>query len=1134
MENKVFHDRFLLKNEKIKHFFRIMKITTLLLFVGILSIYAEDSYSQKARVTINEKNIRLDKVLTEIEKQTDYLFIYNDKVETDQRVSVKANTKPVYQVLNDLFKETNVSYSMEGSHIILSNRNEQEASSVNTPLQEGKTITGKVLDANGEPLVGVSVAVKGTTTGTITDIDGSFSIRVPNPNSALVFSFIGFLSQEVDLKGQATVNVTLSEDIKILDEIVVVGYGVQRKSDVVGSISVATADQLLQAPSYNALQGLKGKASGVTIFNTTGNPMGSDDNNGGQQRVIIRGVNSINTSTNPLYVVDGVQMSDIQFLNPNDIERMEVLKDASATAIYGARGANGVILVTTKRGATGAKGSKVSYAGWMSVSTLSKEVELLNSDEFMQVQRIGMSNISYYKPDRPNLTPDTSSKLLFDANGNPLYDTNWQKEATRDAFSHNHQLSIQTQGDRSSTGVFLNFTDQQGLLLNNYSKRLNAKFTYDTKVQDWLSIDANILVNHVWGNTINDSSGGQTARRTIWEMPPIYPVKWPDGSWSSTTQGGTNFGLEGMSNPVHELETSKRRRYKTKVFGNFAAVFHILPGLDLRTQIGVDANFRTSKNYFPNDLENISKPLGEASINHFNSLYWQEETYLTYSRAFNENHRLNATLGLSWSQNEDERDGTGNVKGFSDNFFGFDNLEAGTTPSAPTSSWSRWSMNSYFARASYTFKDRYMATATLRVDGSSRFGKNNKYAWFPSMGLGWMLSEESFMKDQTWLSNLKLHTSYGATGNTEIDPYLTKPALVSGTALLNGGRVPSIYPGGMPNPDLKWERTDQFDIGIDFGLLNNRINVEASYYYKKTNNLLLARPLPYTTGYTSVMDNIGRVDNQGIDFMLNTVNINTKDFRWETTFNMNYNKNEIKKLGANNEDILTDPNFLDGQVILRVGESLGSFWGYERLGTWSTDEAAEAAKVNAKPGEAKRSKDKKILGKGLPDLTGSFINRFYYKNFDLTVDLQFVSGVDVRQDFFHSAEDRTGIANTLKSSLYDAWRPDRQNTMVQQIRQANYADQNSVSDSHWVADGSYIRGNLIQLGYTFGPSVLKKLKVSSLRVNASVNNAFLICSSDFKGYDPEASSNTNRFGQNVFFYQYPTARTFSFGLNVSF
>ncbi|WP_165020671.1 SusC/RagA family TonB-linked outer membrane protein [Dysgonomonas sp. ZJ279] len=1002
--------------------------------------------------------------------------------------------------------------------------------------QQTKTVVGTVSDEIGEPLYGVSVRVKGTTVGTITDLDGKFTLQVPTGNSVLQFSYISYLSQEVNVANQTNVTIVLKEDSQMLDDIVVVGYGVQRKSDVVGSIGVATGEQLLQLPANNALEGLKGRVAGVAIFNTTGNPLGDKG-----PRVLIRGVNSINTETNPLYVVDGVQMADIQFLNPNDIERMEVLKDASATAIYGARGANGVILVTTKRGTTGKKGTVVSYAGWLTVSTLFKEIDVMNSAEFMEVQRIGRANIPYFDSSKTAQVPDTSNKDLFDSNGNPLYDTNWQREATRDAFSHSHQVNIQSQGDKSSVGAFFNFTDQQGQLINNYAKRLNAKLTYDTDVNKWLSFNTNLMINHVWGNSVEDFGGGQDARRTMLEMPPIFPVKYPDGTYSNSS--GTNLGLESMPSPVHELTEVKRNRYKTKIFGNLAATFHILPGLDLRTQIGVDANFRQFKLYQGTDLINMSAgSSGRAFINREDHLFWQEETYLTYIKTINKVHRINGTLGMAWSQNTTDSNNSGDVRYFPDDFFGYNNLEAGSQPSSPTSGWSRWSMHSYFARGSYAFKDRYLATATVRVDGSSRFGGNNKYATFPSLGLGWIITEEDFMKEASWISNLKLRASYGSTGNTEIDTYRSQAPLISSTLLLGGVRSPYNYLERFPNPDLKWERTNQFDVGVDFGLFNNRINVEASYYYKQTKDLLLERPIPYTTGYGVVWDNIGQVDNQGVDLMINTTNIESKDFRWETTFNMNYNKNEIKKLGVNNEDIFMDPNFLSGNIILRVGESLGTFWGYERLGTYSSDEgAAEAARAAAKgespsfvAGEAKRSADKKILGKGMPEITGSLINHFYYKNFDFTVDLQFVSGADVRQNFFHSLEDRTGLTNTLSTTLYDAWTETNQNTMIQRIRHAAVSGQSSQSDSHWVANGAYIRGNLLQLGYTVSPGALKKTGLSSLRINASVKNAFVICSSDFKGYDPESTSYDNKFGQNTFFFQYPTSRVYSLGVNLSF
>jgi len=1010
-----------------------------------------------------------------------------------------------------------------------------DSAETTTAQQQTVRVSGKVTDSSGEALLGANVIERGTLNGAVTDSNGAFVINVA-PNSTIEVKYIGYQTYSFSVvPGKNFYDVTLTEDSKTLDEVVVVGYGVQRKSDVTGSISVATGNDVLARPSFNALEGLRGKAAGVNVFVNTGNPLGVDETG---PRVIIRGINSINTSTDPLYVVDGVQMNEIQYINPNNIERVEVLKDASATAIYGARGANGVILITTKRGAD-SEGITVSYDGWIKMGTMAKEVGLLNAAEFMQVEETGFANIGKYDPNSQyiGLKPNRSDPMLFDNNGNPLYDTDWQKETTRTSISQNHQLSIRQKTKISSVGAFFNYSDEEGIMLNNYAKRLNAKMVYDANAQKWLSISMNLEVNHMWGNGIDDSGGGQTARRTIWEMPPILPVKFPDGTWSNSQFTGNqlNYGLEAMANPVHELTTRKRNRYRTKIFGNLALIFHLAEGLDLRTQGGIDANVRSNKDYSPNDLINISSPNGNASMYKGERIFWQENTYLSYNRLFNEIHRINATLGMEWSQYTETSVNTGNVSGFSTNFFGYDNLGAGTTPSAPTSGWSRWAMNSYFGRVSYGLKDRYLLTATLRVDGSSRFGANNKYGAFPSAGLGWIITNEPFMKGKvTWMDNLKIHTSYGRTGNSEIDPYTTLATISSGTVLLNGTRAPANQLSRMPNPDLKWEKTDQFDAGINLNIFKNRLNVDFDYYYKKTSDLLLSRPLPFNTGFSSVMDNMGRVDNQGIDLLFSTLNVKSKTFSWESTINLNYNKNVIKKLGENNEDILTDPSFVGGNVILRVGEPLGSFYGYKRLGTWGVDEAAEAAKVGAVPGEAKRSADREIIGNGLPKFTGSFINKFYYKNLDLVVDLQFVAGVDCWQLFTHSTEDRTGIANSLATVLYDAWTPTNQNTMVQQIRQQNYSGQNSNADSHWVANGSYLRGNLIQLGYTVDKKLLRKWNMKQLRLNLSVNNAFLIHAKDFKGYDPEGSSSTSRFGQNIFFFEYPRSRDFTLGLNVSF
>ena len=453
----------------------------------------------------------------------------------------------------------------------------------------------------------------------MTDMDGNFTITNVPEGAVLQVSFIGYLTKELPVGNQTTFNVMLTEDSQALEEVVVVGYGVQRKSDVTGSISVTKADEMLKQQSFSALDGLKGKAAGVNIFSNSGQP-------GGSSRVIIRGMSTINSSTDPLYVVDGVVMEDFKFVNPNDIERIEVLKDASSAAIYGARGANGVIMIKKKRGSK-EEGVQVSYSGSVSVGTMSKYMDLLDANEWMDAYKIASDNWMKYAGE--NKPMNLSNRDLFNADGTPIYNTDWQREATRTAFSHNHQLNIQQGGKKSSMGAFLNYTDQQGIMLNSYMKRINAKMAYDADPMSWLSTSVNLLVNHTWGNEAEETGGHQMPRRSMIEMVPWLPVQFPDGSWSNSTTGTDGWGLEGMANPVHVLKTQKRMRYRTQMFGNAALTFHILPGLDLKTQIGLDAHNNKESDYSPKDLINLSYPNGSARIKNINTLYWQEETYLT-------------------------------------------------------------------------------------------------------------------------------------------------------------------------------------------------------------------------------------------------------------------------------------------------------------------------------------------------------------------------------------------------------------------------------------------------------------------------------------------------------------------------
>lgn len=1002
-------------------------------------------------------------------------------------------------------------------------------------------VSGKVLDGTGNPVPGVTISVKGSPGGTQTGQDGSFSINA-KVGDVLVVSSVGYKTSETKVTSTTGLTIRLESTADELDEVVVVGYGTMRKSDVTGSIAMVKGADMIKDQNFSPLDNLRGKASGVNIFSNSSQP-GAYGN-----RVIIRGVGTINSSSSPLYVVDGVVMEDFQLLNPNDIESIEVLKDASSAAIYGARGANGVIMVTTKRGSKDGR-KTISYQGSVGISSAQRHMDLLNAQEWVDAFMIGLENENKYAADyllknNKDWKPWSLDKKdwfndpnYFDASGNPLYDTDWQKEATRTAISHNHQLNIQQGDEKSSIGAFLNYTDQQGIMNNTWNKRVNGKLAYDSKPTSWLSTSVNLTVNHTWGRYTPEDGGGQDARRTMIEMLPWYPVRNQNGDYtmSSSSTVSDKLGFEGMSNPVAILDLQKRMRYNTQIFGNAGLTFHLADGLDLKTQLGIDNHQKTYRGYSSVLLNNISAPNGWAEINHTNTLYWQEETYLTYNKQFDK-HRINAMAGLSWQARTYDFDNS-RTEGFQDDFYEYYNMGIGTIPSAPGSNWNKWAMNSYFVRAAYSYDNRYSATVTGRYDGSSKFGKNNKYAFFPSAGLAWNVSNEDFLKGNETVSNLKLHTSFGLTGNSEIDPYKSLANVTAGTILLNNVRAPYSYVGSISNPDLKWERTAQFDFGVELGLFQNRLNFDVSYYHKKTTDLLLDAPLPTSTGFSTVMKNIGAVKNQGLDMMITGTLVNSENFNWKSSLNLNYNKNEVVQLGENNADILMN-NWVGGaNSIIRVGENLNSFYGYRRLGVFTQADVDAGNAKSEDIGRAKRTTEKEIIGKGLPDWTGSFINNLSYKNFDFTLDLQFVKGVEVMQQFYHSTYDRFGITNGLKEILTDAYNGTNPNTMQQAIYLTNggHRGQETNVDDSWIADGSYLRVNLIQLGYTFNPEILKRAGMSRLRIYANANNPFLFTAKEFKGYDPESTSQgTSQFGQNMTFFAYPRAKTFSLGVNVTF
>ena len=1114
----------------VKKMLLYMKLTLVISLVAVLQTWAAVSYSQTTTLSINLKNATVQTVLQQVEDQSEFYFLYSRSViNIDRTVDVQLKDVKIGEILSTVFKGTDVSYKIDGRQIVLTKN--AENSEFNS--QQQKSVSGKVVDSSGSSLPGVSVVVKGTTMGVITDFDGIYTLAKVPENAVLQFSFVGMKTQEIAVGNKTIIDMTLAEETVGIEEVVAIGYGTVKKSDLTGAVSSIKTDKLLNKPAINVGQALSGKAAGVEIFENGGSP-------DGKIRIRIRGDNSINSSNDPLYVVDGViGVANVNLLNPNQIESLEVLKDASATAIYGARGANGVIMITTKRGIKTDK-PVISYDGYVSVGTMARKLPLMNAVEWWKNYNTTMDNGAKYDPKgfaqgKYAKVTTTSLPNLFDASGNPLYNTDWQDEAYRTAISQNHQIAVRGGNAKTLYSFQLGYMHKDALLKNTYLDGYNGRLNMDSQLRDWVKFGVNMAFNYNKGNDLYSNYG---IKRLIQEAIPIIPVKYPNGAWGSNR----DFPGAVQDTPARYLEQMVNETATSQVTSDFYLDFKIATDLSFKSTFAIDVTSQKNNYYSGLGLVQFSKTQGGiATIQANNQIYWQNENYLSWRKQINSNNKLNLMIGLSWQERSAELLGAQSQK-FSDDFYQWHNLGAGTVTMPSSSSDYKWSINSYFARFNYSLYEKYMFTATTRYDGSSKFGKNNKYAIFPSFAFAWRASDEKFLKNIAFLNNLKVRTSLGETGNQEIGDYAFLQNLGSMNTIFNNTYYSALYRNTFGNPDLKWEKTLQWDAGIDIGVLKHRIDFSLDYYLKNTSDLLLNSPIPNTSGLSTVMRNIGSVRNQGFELSLNTRNIITKNFNWMSTVLFSTNKNKVTKLGVNNEDIFPGPDHAQGpMVILRVGQPVGSLWGLTRLGTWGQNEATEAAKYSRLPGDLKykdlnndgkiNNNDNSIIGCSSPEWTMSFSNNFTYKNFDLSFDLRFVFGNKVVFASTHNAEDRSGVANGFRNNL-NAWTQTNQNTMVAERRPMKiYYD--SYPDTYWMKDGSFIRGQNVLFGYNFSESFLKMVKIESLRVYISAQNLF--CITSYPGYDPEVTTREgSAFGQGIDDFSEPKSRTFTFGLNVKF
>jgi len=1003
--------------------------------------------------------------------------------------------------------------------------------------QGGRTINGLITSqADDELIPGVSVLVKGTTRGTVTNIDGKFSLEVSN-GETLVASFIGYERKELIVEaGMNNIEIALVSSFSDLSEVVVVGYGTQKKSDLTGSVGSVSSEALQERPSASLNQALSGRIQGVNVSVNSGRP-------GGRANIRIRGNTSVSIANDPLYVIDGVIMhaaglangsTPIDYINPNDIASVEVLKDASATAIYGARGANGVILVTTKRGSS--SGGVITFDADVSVGVLPKKIPLLNSEEFLMVEDIAYQNAQKYDPSgwANGIYRDPQLKrtdpLLFDANGNPLHDTDWQDESFRQAVTQNYQLGLTGGNEKDSYGIYVNHRNEEGLMRESYLKRYAGRFVFDSQIKDWLKVGGSLSYTDQKESQVDPlGAGGIIAMRQVLEALPIIPVKYADGSWA----GNEDYpGMEGGNNPLHVVTDRVYIVNTQTMLGNLYANFSLAEGLEFRSVLASNVINQRVDYYGGRMLNYIARnQRGDAYVNNDRLNSWQFENYLTYNKDLDENQSINALLGISW-QHVDRFNSQARSRDFQDDYFKFNNLGAGANVFRTLSGTSAYGLNSYFGRFNYNLKEKYLVTFTGRIDGSSKFGEANRYAVFPSAAMAWRISEEDFLKDSRTISNLKLRASYGVTGNSEIPAYQALAGMGNYTVIFNGSRSIGLGINRLSNPDLKWEKTYQTDIGLELGLLNNRITFEFDVYRKLTEDMLLNAPVPSSSGYTQVTRNIGSMENKGVEFAVNSVNMVNKDFKWDTHFNLSINKNTVLEL-TGGADIFS------GSTVIREGEPVSSFFGFVHQGTWNIDEADQAAQYLKLPGDIKyedvngdgaiNDNDRVVIGQGIPKGFGTFMNTFQYKNLELMVDIQFNYGNDVLWRSKHSAEDRQGIANSFKTVL-NAWTPDNQNTNIAQLRPLT-AGYNTFNDSDRTQDGSFMRGRNLLLAYTFEPTLIEKIKLTRLRAFVSIQNFFL--STKYQGYDPEVSTSGSPFDQGVDLYAYPKPMVFMLGLNIA-
>lgn len=1096
-----------------------MRITTFLLLVCVFCSFAENTHSQNARVSINASNTNLDKVLNEIENQTDYLFIYNNQVDVDRKVSVKVKSKSVYQVLNNLFKDSGVDFQMEGTHIILSKKN--YAPVILEKQQQSKVITGTVLDPNGDSVIGANVVVKGTSNGTITDIDGHFSIDAGS-NSTLSVSYIGYLTKEVAVGNQKEIRIVLTEDTKALDEVVVIGYGTQKKADLTGSVANINAEKLNTQSNANIGQALQGKIAGVDIVSQGGNP-------GAGARIMVRGIGTLNNAA-PLYIVDGMYMSNINHINPNDIASIDVLKDASSAAIYGSRAANGVIIVTTKKGVNTEGKPIIDLSANIGVASPVKYLDMLDSKGFAEVSTLARQAVG---KDPLDMVKDIDNKPNND----------WQDIMFRPALMQNYNISIKGGGKYSTYYNSLGYFNQDGVVKGTNYERYTIQTKNDYK-KGIFSAGINVILTYNHDKPLHDEARGGMLGVILQSLPTL-------AQFDSEREGGYG-GLYGdvtnIPNPLGIVDDKLMNRYSEnmKAFANIYAQLDLYKGLKYKINLTPDFDFYRYKKYLNKyDFGSSSNSVTQLTERQTRKRNILVENLLSYDQTFGK-HKISALVGYTYQDYQYRY-----LQATGQNLpAGLEEIDAATTDRNNAGYLNRSVLTSILARVFYSYQNKYLITATIRRDGSSKFEDNNRYGNFPSASIGWNIAEENFMKRFSWLDQLKVRGGYGVLGNQEIDDYQYTSSITTGINYPDGhgSLLQGAFPKNFANPNIKWEETTMTNIGLDFMALNNRLSLTADWYLKNTKDILLNVPIPISSGGANdPVRNSGKIRNKGLEFNLGWNDRVNNDLSYGVNFLSSINTNEVTAMGTGTQSITGGTTFQNVYTSKTIkGYPIGGFWLIPADGYFNSEEEVKAhskdgklIQPNAQPGDIRfkdtdnngsiDDNDRVYSGSPFPDITFSVNGNVSYKNFDLSIGLQGVIGNKIYNATRQTLELTTQGTNYLAYTL-DYWTPENLNPSYPRLT-LDDPNRNLRPDSdRYLENGSYLRLRNVQLGYTF-PRNWFNGSIQHARVYLNMENLFTI--TNYSGYSPDVNTaNATYRGFDNFIY--PNNRVFMLGLNVTF